>query len=364
MIIPTFNEKENIALLIGEIENVLSRVGIKGEVVIVDDNSPDGTAASAQKLNETHGNIQVLVRTANKSLSAAIIDGFRIARSDHFLVMDADLSHPPEIIPQIFAPLKAGTADLVIGCRYMKGGGVADWPLKRRIISKGASFLAKAITRIKDPMSGLFALHRRVVAGISFNPHGFKIGLEIVAKGNYEHIVEIPYFFRDRRFGTSKLDGNVMKDYLQHLFLILFAKNSVFIEFIKFSLVGLTGLLLNLAVLYSLVEWFPFWQSLGAKASTNKVLIAAAVAFCLAVSSNYLLNRHWTFKKQKARVSRMGSYAIFIAVSLGGLAINIISLKLLHYHLGMWYMSAQVISICAASLWNFVGSKIWAFKTP
>jgi dolichol-phosphate mannosyltransferase len=153
-----------------------------------------------------------------------------------------------------------------------------------------------------------------------------------------------------------------MKDYLQHLFLILFAKNSVFVEFLKFSLVGLTGLLLNLAVLYSLVEWFPYWQTLGAKAAANKVLIAATVAFCLAVSSNYLLNRFWTFKKQKVGVSTLGSYAAFIAVSLGGLAINILLLKLLHYRGGMWYMSAQIISICAASLWNFVGSKIWAFK--
>jgi dolichol-phosphate mannosyltransferase len=206
-------------------------------------------------------------------------------------------------------------------------------------------------------MSGLFALNRRVVEGILFNSRGFKIGLEIVAKGNYDRIVEIPYYFRDRRFGTSKLDSTVMKDYLQHLFLILFAKNSIFIEFLKFSLVGLIGLLLNLAVLYLLVEWFPYWPALGAKVIANKVLIAAIVAFCLAVSSNYLLNRFWTFKKKKA-----GSYATFIAVSLGGLAINILLLKFLHYRLAMWYMSAQIISICAASLWNFVGSKIWAFK--
>ncbi len=363
VIVPTYSEEENISLLIGEVEKVFQESGIHGELVIVDDNSPDGTAAAARQLNEEFGNIQVLVRTCGRGLSASIIDGFKIARSDHFLVMDADLSHPPEIIPRLYAPLQKGEARLVFGCRYMKGGGIADWTLKRRIISRGASCLAKVITRIRDPMSGLFSLHRSVLEGIDFHPKGFKIGLEIVARGNYDRIAEIPYFFRDRRFGKSKLDRRVMKDFLEHLLLLLFAKNSVFVDFLKFSLVGLTGLALNLLVLYSLVEWFPFWNRFGNWAVQKKVLIAAVVAFGLAVSSNYLWNRFWTFKRRKANLSPLASYSSFVIVSLGGLAINIFLLKILHYQLGMWYMTAQVISICAASLWNFIGSEIWAFKS-
>lgn len=361
VIVPTYNERENIPPLIAEVEEVFRRSGIRGEIVVVDDNSPDGTADAARALNDTYGNIQVLVRTANRGLSPAIVDGFAAARSDYLLTMDADLSHPPEVIPELYAPLREGKAQLVIGCRYMKGGGISDWTWKRRIISKGASILARSITRILDPMSGLFALHRSVIAGVKLNPKGFKIGLEIVARGRYQTILEIPYFFRDRRFGESKLDGAVMKEYLQHLCMLAFAPNSLFSEFLRFSLVGLTGLLLNLAVLHALVEWFPFWPRLGAFFSRYHVLAAAAVAFAVAVSSNFLLNHFWTFRR-RARSSVKTSYALFVLVSLGGLLLNLLLLHLLHYRFGMWYMSAQVIAVCLASLWNYLGSKIWAFR--
>jgi putative flippase GtrA len=153
------------------------------------------------------------------------------------------------------------------------------------------------------------------------------------------------------------------RDQARRLFLVLFAGNGVFREFLRFSFVGLVGLAINLAILYSLVEWFPFWPKLGNFIYARKVLLSAALAFCVAMISNYALNRAWTFKKRPEGVSFATSFLRFALVSLGGLLINIMLLNLLHYRLGIWYMWGQVIAIGAASLWNFLGSKIWAFRS-
>jgi dolichol-phosphate mannosyltransferase len=362
VVIPTYNEQENIALIIRAVAGVFQANAISGEIVIADDNSPDGTAQAAEALKAEFPHIQVLVRTRDKGLSYAILDGFKVANSDVMLVMDADLSHPVDMIPKLLAPIQAGKADLVFGSRYMAGGGFHEWPWRRKLYSRGASLLARLVTRISDPMSGLFALHRRVIDGVTFNPRGFKIGLEILAKGNYGTVAEVPYFFRDRQYGTSKLDSSVMRDYLTHLALILFAKNSIFREFVKFSTVGLIGMVINMAIMWVLVEHLPFSTLFGAWAAQHSVYIASTIAFCVAVSSNFVLNRVWTFRRQKDKAPVATSFRAFILVSLGGLLINYYLLHMLHYRHHMWYMLAQAISICVASLWNFLGSKLWAFK--
>ena len=352
IIIPTFNESENIEELVSEINKVLVASKIKGEIIVVDDNSPDGTYKIVQKMKEEYDNVQLVIRKNERGLSSAVLRGFEKAGGNILCVMDADLSHPPEVIPKLIEPIKSDQAELVIASRYVSGGGVKGWTLKRKAISKGATLLAKFITNIKDPMSGFFALKRSVIEGIELNPKGYKIGLEIIARGNYSNIIEIPYIFRDRKYGESKLNNRVMRDYVSHLLSLLFAKNSLFRQFFKFCVVGAIGTLINLAVLYSLVEWLFVWYILG-----------AAISFGVVVTSNYILNKIWTFHDKTKKTSAIfGSYIKFISISIIGLAINLIILYILVDYFHIWYIFSQIIAIGGATIWNYGGSKTWVFR--
>ncbi len=351
IIIPTYNEADNIENLISRVENVLKKSDIRGEIIIVDDNSPDGTGKIVEKLRDKYRNLRVRIRYHERGLSSAIVEGFKIARGDIYCVMDADLSHPPESIPKLIEPIRSGQAELVIGSRYVKGGGVKNWPFKRKLISKGAVLLAKLITTVNDPMSGFFALKRSVIDNVELNAIGYKIGLEIIAKGNYSRIIEVPYIFQDRKYGKSKLTNKVMKEYVYHLFSLLFTKNSLFRQFFKFCVVGAIGTIINLVVLYSLVEWLSVWY-----------ILAASIAFGVASTSNYILNKIWTFHYKTTSTSGVfDSYVKFLSVSIIGLAINLIILYLLVEYFHIWYIFSQIIAIGVTSIWNYSGSKIWAF---
>lgn len=216
IIIPTYNEKEVITDLITGLFSVLNQAQISGELIIVDDNSPDGTADIATELGKSH-NIKVVRRAGKLGLSSAVIEGFKSASGDILLVMDADLSHDPAIIPLMYKALAEEGYELAIGSRYVAGGGVKDWPLIRQIISRGACLLGSPVTPIKDVTSGYFAFKRTIIDGVALNPIGYKIGLEIFVKAHYRKYKEIPYIFTDRRAGKSKLTQKVMLHYLAHL---------------------------------------------------------------------------------------------------------------------------------------------------
>jgi len=351
IIIPTFNESENIGELVSKINNVLSASKIKGEIIVVDDNSPDGTGKIVQKMKEEYDNVQLVIRKNEGGLSSAVIRGFEEAKGNILCVMDADLSHPSEVIPKLIEPIKSGQGELIIASRYLSGAGVKGWKLKRKVISKGATLLAKFITNTKDPMSGFFALKRSVIGRVELNPKGYKIGLEIIAKGNYSRVIEVPYVFQDRKYGESKLTNKVMREYVAHLFSLIFTKNSLFRQFFKFCVVGAIGTIINLAILYSLVEWLFVWY-----------ILAAAIAFGVAVTSNYILNKIWTFHYKTTSASVFfGSYAKFISISIIGLVINLAILYVLVEYFHIWYIFSQIIAIGIATLWNYGGSKTWAF---
>ncbi len=216
IIIPTYNERENIRKLIPEIFRVLENKRLKGEIVIVDDNSPDGTGEFAEKLKGEY-NVKVIHRKAKLGLSSAVMEGFRKAEGGITGVMDADFSHPPSAIPDLVKPILSKEADLTIGSRYVEGGKIKGWPLKRKIISRGASLLAKPLTDVKDPMSGFFFFSSDVIKDTVLKPDGYKIGLEIFVKGNHSKIREIPYTFVDRERGKSKLGLKEDMEYLVHL---------------------------------------------------------------------------------------------------------------------------------------------------
>lgn len=216
ILIPTYNEKENIGLLIPRIFGIFKKSRIKGEVVVVDDNSPDGTGEIAEKMKGKY-RMKVIHRKAKLGLSSAVLDGLKEAEGDIIGVMDSDLSHPPELIPDLVKPIISNQADITVGSRYVKGGGIKNWPFRRKIISRGASLLAKLLTSVKDPMSGFFFFKRNIVKNKVLKPSGYKIGLEIFVRGEYSKIREIPYTFVDRKSGKSKLSPKEDLAYLKHL---------------------------------------------------------------------------------------------------------------------------------------------------
>lgn len=213
VVVPTFNERDNIGVLVEELVRVCAGLGI--EVLVADDDSPDGTGDVADELSEKYPVVPVH-RRKDKGLAPAVIDGFAKASGDIFVVMDADLSHPPDIVPKLVAKVGEGF-DVVYASRHIEGGGLSDWPFHRRMISKAASLLARGLTESTDPMSGFFAFKREVIEGVSLNPVGFKIGLEILVKGKYDKYGEVGFVFRDRALGESKLDARVYVDYVRHL---------------------------------------------------------------------------------------------------------------------------------------------------
>ena len=211
--VPTYNEAGSLPLLVDRL--VKAFAGREWELVVVDDGSPDGTADIADGLGRTQP-ITVVRRPGKAGLASAVVAGFGAAKGDVLLVMDADLSHPPEVAPKLADALANG-ADLAVGSRYVAGGGVMDWPMKRQIVSRVACLMGQVLVPVRDSTSGFFAMRRSVVDGVKLNPIGFKIGFEVMARGRYKKVVEVPYTFRDRELGASKFGQREIVEYLQQL---------------------------------------------------------------------------------------------------------------------------------------------------
>jgi dolichol-phosphate mannosyltransferase len=213
VVVPTYNEAGNLPPLAERLQAALA--GRDWELIVVDDGSPDGTADLAEALAPRLP-VRVVRRAGKAGLASAVVAGFDAARGDVLLVMDADLSHPPETVPAL-ADAIAGGADLAVGSRYVPGGGVEDWPLKRRVVSRGACLMGNLLVPVRDATSGFFALRRSVIQGVRLNPIGFKIGFEVIARGRYRTVVEVPYTFRDRALGSSKFGRREIVQYVQQL---------------------------------------------------------------------------------------------------------------------------------------------------
>lgn len=214
IVVPTLNEAKSIGILA---ERTAAVMGMQPyELIVVDDNSPDNTWRIAGEL-PTRYCVKVVRRTGQTGLSSAVVDGFAVAKGDILCVMDADLSHPPEALPTLVAALGERGADLIIASRLVAGGGTEGWPSTRKITSRIAALLARPITSVKDPLSGFFVFKRKVLDRVRLKPRGYKIGLEIIIKGNAEKIVEVPFLFKDRTAGESKLGMKQNIEYLVQL---------------------------------------------------------------------------------------------------------------------------------------------------
>jgi dolichol-phosphate mannosyltransferase len=213
IVIPTYKEKENLSELLPIIESQVNSIPF--EIIIVDDNSNDGTRELIKNINSP--NINLIVRTNERGLSSAVHKGISVAKSKTICFMDADFSHPPTALIPMYEMINKENYDLVVGSRLVRGGGSANWPFIRKFISWGARQLAKPLTPIKDITSGFFMFKKEIYPNDKLNLNGFKIGLELAVKGSAKKIGECPIVFNDRKYGYSKLNSSIMTDYLKQL---------------------------------------------------------------------------------------------------------------------------------------------------
>lgn len=215
LVIPTLNEAANIERMVRTLEGIFSESGIaEHEIIVVDDNSPDGTGAIADRLAaELPGRVRVLHRAGKASLGTAAVQGWATARGRVLAIIDCDFQHPPTLIPRLLNAIEDG-ADLAISSRYTEGGKIPAWSLHRRLASSLGTLatriaLGKAVDRVTDPLSGCFAMRREVIEKATLKPRGFKVLLEVLGQGRFRTVREVPYEFSARTAGESKLRASV-----------------------------------------------------------------------------------------------------------------------------------------------------------
>jgi len=362
LVIPTYNERRNLPAILEQLTGLLDAAFPEDyELIVVDDDSPDLTWELAQELSRIYPQLRVMRREQEKGLSIAVIRGWQVARGEVLGVMDGDLQHPPETLVQLLAAIAAG-ADLAVASRHIDGGGVSNWSVIRQFLSRGAQLLGLLILptvvgRVSDPMSGYFLVRRRAIAGCLLYPRGYKILLEVLGRGNVEHIAEVGYVFQVRLEGESKVTWKQYLQYLQHL-LKLRSRGRIsrlrqrwqfpIRRFLRFGLVGLSGVLVDMVVLYLLSD--PTTLAWGL---TRSKAIAAEIA----ILNNFFWNDRWTFgdiaRRQTGWDKGLKRLLKFNIICLIGLVLNIVLLNLFFNIFGINRYGANLMAIAVVTLWNF-----------
>lgn len=349
IVVPTFREAENLPHLIEQVEQVMHAHALQLEMIIVDDNSDDGTEELIASLDKPW--VRLIVRKDERGLSSAVIEGMRRAQHDVLICMDADLSHPPAAIPQLVDRLTNG-ADFVIGSRYVRGGSTdAEWGLLRWLNSKVATLMARPFTRAADPMAGFFGLRRQTFAEArELNPIGYKIGLELIVKCGCRRIGEVPIHFADRQFGQSKLNFKEQLRYIQHIRRLFVYRYPNWSYMIQFAVVGGSGTVVNLAVL-TLLVMLGVWEE-----------IAMAVAILTAMLSNFALNRRFTFSYARNGPILRQLIGFMAACSLGAVVNYLVALGVLTATGDQLPVQvAALAGIAAGMTFNFITSRYVVF---
>ncbi len=392
IIVPTFNESMNIINLINHIQTHIPKF-ISIEIIIVDDNSPDGTGLLVEQyinknrestnsesnnyldeLNKMISNspLKIIHREKKTGLISAILHGISSCSGQNILIMDADFSHPPELIANMIKELERDTNCIIIGSRYINGGSIKGMPFKRLLLSLGATLIARyglSLRNVHDPMSGFFAFPRHILEDVNFNTSGYKILLEILIKKRYStKVKEIPYTFKDRKYGQSKLGFSVVLDYIKAIWkLYIYGRKSrkhilkteqrnsaLFIsQAARFYSVGASGLLLNYLLSLSLSN---------GTLSSMSYLQSTSIGIALSVTTNFLLNKFWTFEdKNTSRQHFIKQYGSFLGFSLIGILIQLLLVHIFTES-DMKYDLSLLLAILVASVSNFLLNKKWTFK--
>jgi dolichol-phosphate mannosyltransferase len=354
VIVPTYREAENLPILVPRVARALAEAGLDGEILIVDDNSPDETRRVCAELADRYP-LRLVVRTTNRGLSPAVVAGMQQAAGDILLVMDADLSHPPEKIPELIETLRSEQTDFVIGSRYVPGGGTDDeWGWFRWLNSQAATLMAWPLTSARDPMAGFFALRAQTFRNAAkLDPIGYKIGLELLVKGGCRHVREVPIQFRDRLHGESKLSFKEQLNYLRHLRRLYVYKLGHAGRLFQFVLVGSTGMVVDLLVYALALSILPLQAARG-------------LAIWLAMSWNFLLNRRLTYSDAD-RKPIWGQYVLFcLSCSLGAIVNWGVSVGLTEMIplFDRWKLLAAMVGVLTGTIFNYVLSCRVAFGTP
>jgi dolichol-phosphate mannosyltransferase len=353
VVIPTYNEIKNVGELVRRLSALLrARLGSNGfELIVVDDDSPDRTWERATELAADYPQVRVVRRVGERGLSTAVIRGWQVARGEVLGVIDADLQHPPEIMIQLWEQVSQG-ADLAVASRHVEGGGVSDWSLARRILSRGAQLiglliLPNVVGRVSDPMSGYFMVRRAALQDVELLPLGYKILIETIGRASIQRIAEVPYVFRERAEGESKVTSKLYGEYLRHLLRLRLARFPLE-RFVRFALVGLSGVVVDMGFLYLLSD--P--HLLGWGLTRSKIASAEA-----AIINNFLWNDVWTFRDVAVAQTRAGAklkrFAKFQLICLAGLLFNTLLLNLQFNLLGINRYLANAIAIGIVTVWNF-----------
>ncbi|MGH9453817.1 MAG: glycosyltransferase, partial [Terriglobia bacterium] len=350
LVVPTYNERANVVELVERTGTALAACSSHYELIIVDDASHDGTGEEVRRLQEGRPWLKLLERQNERDLSTAVVAGWRIAQGDIVGCMDADLQHPPELLPMLFRRLQKTGAAITVASRHVAGGGVSQWSLVRRFISWTATLMATFVLpgtlgKVRDPMSGFFLVRRTVLEGAALNPVGYKILLEVLAKGQYEAIEEVPFVFEERTQGGSKLGSSTVVKYLLHLIRLSLDTGEAW-HTAKYALVGVSGAVVNFFVLRFLVE------ALGWRTP-----IAAVAGAGVAILNNFIWNEVFTFPEARKvepgltpLFKRLGLFALF---SSSGLAINVLLISLLTGPLHVPLAPGVATGIAIAAIWNF-----------
>ncbi len=374
IVIPTYNEAENIVPLI---ESIKSHIGnsVHSEIIVVDDNSPDGTGVLIDDYIKNNGftqngctfNVKAIHRKQKTGLIQAILEGVSKAKGKQVLVMDADFSHPPEIMPKMVETSQKNGDSIIIASRYTKGGSIKGWSLKRRLLSLGANHIARHglnMPNVKDPMSGFFAFPRNLIENTNFNTKGYKILLELLVKERQAKTLEIPYIFTDRKSGKSKMSFGIIFNYLQSVWqLYRYGKNArpgsfnrsarCFSKAARFFTVGASGLLVNYSV--------SIFLSSGL---LTKMLYmeSTLIGITASITSNFILNKIWTFDDRNfSPFHLIKQYLSFLCIcSLGA----VMQLGLVYglVETGNSYELSLLFAVIVSSISNFILNKKLTFK--
>jgi dolichol-phosphate mannosyltransferase len=352
IVIPTYYERENIQLLITSLEQTLR--GIAWEAIFVDDNSADGTAELVRTYAVGDRRIRCLRRIGRRGLSSACIEGMLASAAPFVAVMDADMQHDEKILPAMLDLLRGEAADLVVASRYIDGGSTGEWGAMRKRIGRVATHLGRWMikTELADPMSGFFMLRRQVFEAVveRLSGTGFKILLDIIASyPDALRVVEVPYIFRTRHAGTSKLDAGVAWDFAVML-LDKTVGSWVPVRFVIFSAVGATGLAVHLLALALLIKGMKIDFAVG-----------QSIATLIAMTNNFLINNAVTYRDLRLRGRNLvlGLLAFYLACSVG--AIANVGIATYTYQSGeIWWLAGATGAVVGA-VWNYAVTSVYTW---